>query len=109
MIDARTGTRFDVELPVVIRQENSAQGHQAVTHDMSAAGVLISGNLPFEVGARVSFEVILPAPAIGGFSDMHIECDGRVVRTSQQGTQRSLACVIDHYRFVRPGESGETA
>ncbi len=105
MLDARTGTRFDLELPVTIRQENSAQRHRAVTHDMSAAGVLISGNLPFDVGTRVTFEVTLPAPVIGAPSDVHIECDGRVIRNAQHGGERSVACVIDGYRFVRPGDA----
>jgi hypothetical protein len=109
VLDARTGTRFDLQLPIVIRQENSVEGHRAVTQDMSAAAVLISANLPFEVGTRVSFEITFPAPIIGAPDDVQIECDGRVVRNSRQGEERTLACVIDRYRFVRPQGSGEAA
>jgi PilZ domain len=101
--DSRSGKRFSLQLPIRIQQANSARKHQAVTNNLSAAGVYISANLPFRLGAEVNFEITLPAPVTGGPRDVQLKCAGRVVRVDERprGKRRGVACVIDRYRFMR--------
>ncbi len=103
MADSRSGKRFSLQLPIRIQQVNSRRQHNGVTHNLSAAGVYISANLPFRMGAQVNFEITLPAPVTGAPADVQLKCAGRVVRVDarRQGQRRGVACVIDRYRFVR--------
>jgi hypothetical protein len=91
-----------VQLPIRIQQANSRRKHEAVTHDLSAAGVYISANLPFRLGAQVNFEITLPAPDTGAVRNVQLKCSGRVVRvdTRARGKRRGVACIIDRYRLV---------
>ncbi len=101
--DSRSGKRFSLQLPIRIQQANSGRKHDGVTHNLSAAGVYISADLPLRLGAHVNFEITLPAPATGAPGDVQLKCAGRVVRVDarRRGTRRGVACVIDRYRFVR--------
>jgi hypothetical protein len=103
--ESRSGKRFSLQLPIRIQQANSRRKHNGVTHNLSAAGVYISANLPFRMGAEVNFEITLPAPVTGAPGDVQLKCAGRVVRVDSrhQGKRRGVACVIDRYRFV-PGK-----
>lgn len=107
MADSRSGKRFSLQLPIRIQQANSRRKHDGVTNDLSAAGVYIKANLPFRLGAAVNFEITLPAPVTGAPADVQLKCDGRVIRVDarRQGKRRGVACVIDHYRFVRRGKA----
>lgn len=111
MADSRSGKRFSLQLPIRIQQANSRRAHRAVTHDLSAAGVYITADLPFRMGARVNFEITLPAPVIGAARDVELKCAGRVVRVDakRRGKDRGVACVIDQYRFVRERKKGGPA
>jgi len=101
--ESRSGKRFSMQLPIRIQQANSRRAHQGVTHNLSAAGVYISANLPFRLGAQVNFEITLPAPVTGAPADVRLKCAGRVIRVDarNRGKRRGVACVIDRYRFVR--------
>ena len=104
MAESRTGQRFKLQLPIRIQQANAQRRHQALTYDLSAAGVFINAKLPFRVGSRVNFDITLPAPIIGASNDVKIQCSGRVVRIedkSKAKKRRGVACIIDRYRFVR--------
>jgi hypothetical protein len=99
--NARTGQRFALTLPVKIKQGN-ARSQAATTDNLSAAGVLITTNLPFRKGSKLSFQITLPAPVIGSTNNVEVNCDGRVVRVdnAKRGKRRGVACVIDCYQFV---------
>jgi hypothetical protein len=116
--DARTGRRFPLELPVRLHVPDSAEEPEAVTANVSAAGVYIKAKLPnssesptgevaWRRGALVDFEMMLPAGVIGAERDVKIHCRGRVVRvesvsSQEEGDRRhGVACVIDKYEFVR--------
>ncbi len=109
--DSRSGKRFSLQLPIRIQQANSRRGHRAVTHDLSAAGVFITANLPFREGAKVKFEITVPGSVIGALRNVELKCAGRVVRvdSARKGKHRGVACVIDRYRFVRRRTKGEPA
>ncbi len=105
MDEARTGKRFPVHLPV-----RMADGTQAVaspvgtTSNISAAGVYVVLDRGFEIGSTVTFEMTVPKDSIGAEQDMTIMCKARVVRNDEQGVKTGIACVIDSYEFVRPGQ-----
>jgi hypothetical protein len=118
--DARTGKRFPLELPVRLHEPDSAEEHEALTADVSAAGVYIRAQAPgdgakltkageraWRRGARVEFEMTLPAAVVGAAHDVKVRCCGHVVRVEKvqqraAGEKRNgVACVIDKYEFVR--------
>jgi hypothetical protein len=54
----------------------------------------------------VEFEITFPAESVGAKRDVRVRCNGRVVRTeammNRAGEDKAgVACVIDHYAFVR--------
>ncbi len=109
MSDSRTGRRFPLSLPVKIKHASSARSHAATTDNLSAAGVFISTNLPFRKGAKLNFQITLPAPFIGAANNVEVNCAGRVVRVDEKsrGKRRGVACVIDRYQFVPQRKSRE--
>jgi hypothetical protein len=105
--DGRTGKRFPLQLPITIQSAPKKQ--KGTTANVSAAGVYIRGDAELKVGSRIQFEITLPADVIGADQDVRIQCRGRVVRSEANGVRKparkpkrtGLACVIDHYKFVR--------
>jgi hypothetical protein len=107
MSEARTGTRFPLELPIRIRQKKVA-AKDGTTADLSSAGVYIQTNTSLEVGSPIEFDITLPAKVLGTPADVEVHCIGRVVRReneSKNGKSRKkkhgVACVIDQYQFIR--------
>jgi len=109
--ESRTGKRFPLQLPIKIAERKSTKTQDATTLNVSAAGVYIKAEQPFEIGSTVEFDITLPAYVIGTKTDVEIRCRGRVVRTEDKkdgkakakpaGKKSGVACVIDHYKFVR--------
>jgi hypothetical protein len=104
----RTGKRFPLHLPIRVHRDASTGEHKGVTSDVSAAGVYIHADADLEVGSNVEFEITLPPDVTGSKENVVIQGRGRVVRTDapNQGrngdtSHRGVACVIDHYEFVR--------
>ncbi len=82
--------------------EITAEGRtiSAVTENISANGVLISGQEMPPVDTRIEFTIRMPAAVMGARGDVEIHCAGRIVRREQQGTQMQAAAIIDEY-FLR--------
>jgi hypothetical protein len=113
--DARTGKRFPLNLPITFKHKESARKLAATTSNVSAAGVYIQANAKLEVGSKIEFDIVLPAKVVGTDCDVEIVCKGRVVRTENSkrtktaktsktktdSKRNGIACVIDHYKFVR--------
>ncbi|PYY23648.1 MAG: hypothetical protein DMG62_06595 [Acidobacteria bacterium] len=100
--DARTGRRFPLNLPITIREGESADQTSGTTQNVSAAGVYIRADAELEVGSQIEFEITLPSDVIGGHHDVRVKCQGRVVRRESDKTSNGgVACVIDNYKFVR--------
>jgi PilZ domain len=104
----RTGKRFPLHLPVKVHKADVHDDHEGVTGNVSAAGVYIQADAALEVGSNVEFEITLPPEVTGGDTDVVIQGRGRVVRTDDSpstkngdATAKGVACVIDHYEFVR--------
>ena len=108
MSEARTGTRFPLQLSTTIRGSKATARLTGKTSDLSAAGVFIQADGDFEVGSNIEFDITLPAEVIGAKKDVEIRCQGRVVRAAdgKRSKEKSarlngVACVIDNYEFVR--------
>ncbi len=48
--------------------------------------------------AVVQFTIRMPGETLGAAEDVLVQCDGRVVRSSQEGSGRIVAVAIDEYR-----------
>jgi hypothetical protein len=79
---------------------------EGTTGNLSVAGVYIHAQGAFRIGTPVEFEITFPAESVGAKRDVRVRCNGRVVRTeammNRAGEDKAgVACVIDHYAFVR--------
>ena len=115
MAESRTGRRFPVNLPIKLKGKGVVAATKGTTRDVSAAGVYIHAKASLKVGTPVEFDIILPSEVVGG-EEVQIHCRGHVVRTdenekkskskakSKAETQDGVACVIDHYKFIRKAQ-----
>lgn len=113
MTDARTGKRFPLELPIQIHATDSPEEQPGMTGNVSAGGVYIRAEVPpgqestdteWSEGAKVEFDITLPAKEVAAQEDVRVHCKGRVVRVEKiegEEARRGVACVIDTYEFVR--------
>ena len=102
--DHRTGKRFPLELPIKISKEQEGSALNAMTGNLSAAGVYIKADSSLEIGSAVEFEIALPPEMTGAKDNVIIQCRGRVVRADEASgdkDSRGVACEIDSYDFVR--------
>ena len=97
--DLRNAIRFPLHLPVTLKTSN--EEHQAETIDISAGGILFRSKTDVEVGSAVEFTVAMPGDFLGSDRDVLVKCHGRVVRCTPEPTGRSIAVVIDEYKFER--------
>lgn len=98
--DFRNAIRFPLHLPVTLK--TSTHEHHAETIDISAGGILFHSETEVAVGSVVEFTVAMPGDILGSERDILVNCQGRVVRSAQQTSGRSIAVVIDEYNFERP-------
>ena len=98
--DLRNAVRFPLHLPVTLK--TPTEEHRAETIDISAGGILFRTETEVEVGSAVEFTVAMPGDVLGSDRDVLVKCQGRVVRCSEESSGRSVAVVIDEYKFERP-------
>ena len=117
--EARTGKRFDLELPIKIHGKGGDDS--ATTGNMSAAGVYFMADLDLAIGSNIEFDITLPAKVLGTPGDVEVHCTGRVVRkdasaaaagansnsTSKRKKKNGVACVIDQYKFIRKSKGAK--
>lgn len=115
MPESRTGRRFPINLPIKLKESNVVSATKGITKDVSAAGVYIHAKAALKVGTPVEFDIILPPEVIGSRGEeVQIHCRGHVVRADREKkaklklkgkaeTHGGVACVIDHYKFIRKG------
>jgi c-di-GMP-binding flagellar brake protein YcgR len=97
--DLRNAVRFPLQLPVTLK--TSTEEHRAQTIDISAGGILFRTETDLEVGSVIEFTVAMPGDVLGSDRDVLVRCQGRVVRCSEESSGRSVAVVIDEYKFER--------
>ena len=94
----RTAVRFPIQLPLRIVTVDGVL--EAVTENISANGVLFTGDELPPVDSRIEFTVQMPAAVTGANDDVLIQCIGRVIRHQQSGERKQAAAIIDEY-FLR--------
>src|SRR5271154_6114537 len=98
--ELRSAVRFPIELPIAV-MSGATTSHEAVTSDISAAGVLFHMDADMAIGSEIRFDIVMPAAVLGTPTDVHMKCNGRVVRCQEQSGRRAVAAVIDEYIFER--------
>ena len=91
----RTSVRFPLHLDIVLSTEE--RDYKAVTEDVSANGLLFTGDELPPVDAEVKFRLTMPASVMGGREDVLLDCVGRIVRHEQTAGKHMAAAVIDDY------------
>lgn len=91
----RTSVRFPLHLNVTISVEG--REYEAVTEDVSANGLLFTGDELPPVDAEVRFRLKMPAAVMGGQEDVLLDCVGRIVRHGELAGKPTAAAVIDDY------------
>ena len=99
MQELRSAVRFPIKLPIDVNAEENA--HSAETQDISAGGVLFTMDADMAVGSTINFKIAMPASVLGTPTDVMVNCVGRVVRCADQDGRKSVAAVIDEYKFER--------
>lgn len=91
----RTAVRFPMKLALHVQ---TSQGDlEAVTENISANGLLFTGEVLPPVDARIEFTIAMPSAVMGSERDVTIHCVGRVVRHEMQSGLKKAAAVIDEY------------
>jgi hypothetical protein len=78
-----------------------SEEYRAETIDISAGGILFRTESDIKVGLAVEFTVAMPGDVLGTDRDVLVKCQGRVVRCNEESTGRTVAVVIDEYKFER--------
>lgn len=99
-LDLRNSLRFPLHLPVTLK--TPTQEYCAKTIDISAGGILFHTEAAIQVDSSVEFTIEMPGEALGIDHPVPVKCQGRVVRSSEDPSGRSVAVVIDEYEFERP-------
>lgn len=88
-------------LPLSVRSSSHPEPAKvaAQTRDVSFRGLYFVAEHGFEVGARIEFILTLPKE-ITLATDVHIRCQGLVVRAEARGGRTGVAASIERYEFV---------
>lgn len=102
MEELRSSVRFPIKLPIAVQGDSGVKvQREAETKDISAGGVLFQMETDMAVGSTISFSIAMPASILGTPTDVLVNCVGRVIRCSDEDGKKSVAAVIDEYRFER--------
>jgi len=101
MSERRNARRYDLALPVVVRDGIE---HNGQTRDISTRGVYLMMDERLEPNSKFEFTLTLPQEITGG-SSVLVQAQGRVIRVDsveEDGPNRlGVAAVIEKYEIVR--------
>ena len=97
--ELRGAVRFPVKLPISVTVEG--EQHEAETFNMSAGGMLFHLESDMQIGSTIEFQVAMPAALLGSATDVMVTGSARVIRCDAEGKRRTVAAVIDEYKFER--------
>lgn len=104
-LEERSAIRFPLSLPVHLIASDKL--YEATTENISANGVLFKLDEVIAPGTRVDFLIQVAEGTTGPAETAAIHCQGRVVRTYQEGSAAHAAAIIDEYRFQTDESSTE--
>ena len=97
----RSSLRFPLELPTQVRwvENNQTRTLHTQTKNMSSSGLYLLAEPQDQPGARIEFEVKLPAEIVKG-ARVVLRGKGHLVRREEMEDNRvGVAAVIDQYQF----------
>ena len=87
-------------LPMTLRDASSKNEElQGETRDVSFRGLYFTTNKELEVGSEIEFVLTLPKQ-ITLATDVHIHCNGLVVRVEPNQGRTGVAAQIERYEFL---------
>ncbi len=98
----RTAVRFPLALHVDLRTEVGST--QALTRDVSAAGIQFQMSHAPRIGSMLEWSMHLPGNIMGTPDDITVACVGRVVWAASSGDHVHVGAVIDQYVFKGEAE-----
>lgn len=102
--EQRKAARFELRLPLrIIRSGHSWVSQDALTRNISSAGVLFTSDADVPIGSDIEYMVKLNV-ACGNRVELH--CFGKVVRLEKSPSEPGdplylIAVTLDRYQFVR--------
>ncbi len=104
--ERRTAPRFEMRIPVRLHCGDTL--HPAFTRDVSATGIFFFLNSEkLEEGSRIEFTITFP-PEITLSTNVHVRCEGRVLRTTEApspGYGLGVAAKIEKYHFISAADA----
>jgi len=106
MTERRTARRYDLSLPVIIRNpaDQEASPQNGKTRDISTRGVYFTLTNDLSTGAELDLTMTLPAEVTGG-TEVFIRAVGKVFRVEKRPEDEDhkigVAAVIERYEIVR--------
>jgi hypothetical protein len=98
--ERRVSRRFTMTLPITLREAGSKSDElQAETRDVSFRGLYFTTDKQLEVGTQIEFVLTLPKQ-ITLATDVHIHCNGLVVRVEPNRGRTGVAAQIERYEFL---------
>ncbi len=93
----RAAVRFPLSMPVTVHWDETTV--EAKTENVSASGISLLTTQAMKPGQPIRFQLNMPGQAMGVAKDVHISCQGRVVRCQARKDAFLVAATIDNYRF----------
>jgi Tfp pilus assembly protein PilZ len=95
--DFRNSIRFPLHLQVVLKMRDGE--HPAHTMNISSGGVFIQTERSIALDSELEFVIKLPDHAFGTDRPVVVNCQGRVVRCSEDVSGSAVAVIINDYQF----------
>jgi hypothetical protein len=108
MTERRTARRYDLSLPVVVREPlaKRMEPREGRTRDISTRGLYFVIDEDLQAGSELDITLTLPAEITHG-TDVLVRAQGRVVRVEtlleEGGADLGVAAVIERYDIIRSG------
>ena len=96
-IEMRNSRRFPLHLQVTLKTSTGV--YRAKTINISAGGILFKTEAAFRVGSVLRLKIEIPREIVGTEHAIFVNCEGRVVRRSEDSSGWNVAVVIDEYEF----------
>ena len=93
----RAAVRFPLNMPVTVHWDEKSL--EARTENVSASGISLLTSQAMTPGQAIRFQLNMPGEAMGAAKDVHIACQGRVVRCQAREGEFLVGATIDNYRF----------
>ena len=98
--EQRRQRRYKLNLAVDVQTSPAASPVRTYTSDISTQGIRFLGQKAVAVGSKVEWQVTLPPELCQG-EEVHLHCQGRVVRVEPVAGGVTIAATIERYKFVR--------